>query len=100
MAIVFNQIRFETDTEVPSILSSIASRTTTNAQIQIIQKFSDENKLEDKNLRSSLQSAEFNLKWANENVPEIISILSNNAVTNTISIVVLMCAALVTYFNN
>lgn len=84
---------------MPSILSSIASRTTTNAQIQIIQKFVDENKLEDKNLRSSLQSAGFNLKWANENVPEIISILSNNAVTNTISIVVLLCAALVTYVN-
>lgn len=92
--------RFETDTEVPSLLSSIATRATTSTQIDKISKFSDSNELgSNKVLQTALNSANFNLKWASENVPEIKSFI-NNAVTSSVSFILLLGVALVAYFNH
>lgn len=93
--------RFETETEVPSLLSSIAKQATTTAQIVKISKFSDSNELgSNKVLQTALNSANFNLKWASENVPEIKSFLNNDAVTSSVSFILLLSVALVAYFNH
>lgn len=93
--------RFETETEVPSLLSSIAKQATTTAQIDKISKFSDSNELgSNKVLQTALNSANFNLKWASENVPEIKSFLNNDAVTSSVSFILLLSVALVAYFNH
>lgn len=93
--------RFETATEVPSLLSSIATRATTSAQIDKISQFSDSNELgSNKVLQTALNSANFNLKWASVNVPEIKSFLNNDAVTSSVSFILLLGVALVAYFNH
>lgn len=92
--------RFETDTEVPSLLSSIATRATTSTQIDKISQFSENNELgSNKVLQTALNSANFNLKWASENVPEIKSFL-NNAVTSSVSFILLLGVAFVAFFNH
>lgn len=49
------------------------SVSTTREQIDKIEKFANENKL---NLKTALETAKLNLKWAEENVPIIKSIIS------------------------
>lgn len=61
--------RFENQNEVPTILSQIASLSTTSKEIDRIEKFAKENKLE--NIEAALKNAKLNLEWADKNVPII-----------------------------
>lgn len=71
-------IRFKSKAEIPSILSQIVSLSTTNEEIDRIQKFAEENNLKSsKTLKTALQNAKFNLDWAKENIPIIKDIIKN-----------------------
>lgn len=53
------------------MLSRVAARSTTNAQINKIEHFKNEQKLNDKNLEEALKNAKLNLKWAEDHLPNI-----------------------------
>lgn len=70
--------RFKSKTEIPNILSQIVSRSTTNDEIDRIQKFAEENNLSSsETLKTALKNAKFNLRWANENIPIIKDIIKH-----------------------
>lgn len=80
----FKIFRFETDTEVPTILSQLVSRATTTQQIDRIQKFADENQLnEDMSLKLALKGAELNLNWSERNVPTIKDFIKSKNISGT-----------------
>lgn len=66
---VIGNFRFENKNEVPTILMQMASQSTTSTEIDRIEKFAKENKLE--NIKTALENAKLNLKWADNNVPII-----------------------------
>lgn len=74
---------------MPTILSQLVSRATTTQQIDRIQKFADENQLnEDKSLKLALNGAKFNLNWSERNVPiikDFIKSKTNSDTTQTAS---------------
>lgn len=64
--------RFENRNEVATILSQIVSRSTTHEEIERIEKFAEENKI---NIGIVLEDAKLNLQWADKNVPIITDVL-------------------------
>lgn len=60
--------RFENQNEVLSILMQIVSLSTTQEEIDRIERFAKENKM---NIESALTDAKLNLRWADKNVPII-----------------------------
>lgn len=96
--------RFETKDEVPKILVQVVGRSTTNEQIEKVRKFVQDNDFEsNQNLKTALTNADFNLKWAEYNVPIIKSYLDKtypgSAVTHTISCAILLVLVFVSLFN-
>lgn len=64
--------RFESNAEIPKILTEILLLINTREQINKIENFINDNKL---GLKSELEDAKLNLKWAEKNVPIIKHIL-------------------------
>lgn len=95
--------RFESANEVPSILTTIVGRSTTIEQIEKVQTFAKENTLDtNKNLRTALKNAHFNLKWAEHNVPIIkcyLESIKDSAMTHNISCFIFLGLVFVTIFN-
>lgn len=89
---------------MPTILSTCVARLTTADQIDKVQKFINENKLEsNEKLKKAVKSAQSNLKWAERNVPIIKDYLQkvanpNSASTNTISCVILLSGIFISIF--
>lgn len=83
--------RFESKSEVPRVLSLLASQFTSNEQIEKVNKFVEENKSAlgpVDTLQTSLQNANYNLKWAEKNIPVIKKYLkldSSSAYTTIVS---------------
>ncbi|XP_055325495.1 uncharacterized protein LOC129579438 [Sitodiplosis mosellana] len=98
---------FETDNELPKILTQLIGRSTTSEQIEKLRKFVKENDLEsNKNLKTALTNADFNLKWAEQNVPIIKDFVKEkedevpgSAMTHTISGAILVGLIFVSFFN-
>lgn len=89
---------------MPSILTSVAAKTTTSEQIAKIRKFASDNNLEsNKNLQTSLKNAEFNLKWAEDHVPIIRDYIKknypNSASTQAISCIILLGLVIISIFS-
>lgn len=61
--------RFENLDEVLRILKEIVSLSTTRKEIDRIEKFAEENKLE--NMNAALNDAKLHLQWSERNVPII-----------------------------
>ena len=86
-------------------MTSVVARSTTTEQIEKVQKFVNENKLDsNQNLKTALTNAQFNLKWAEQNVPIIKEYLAvktepDSAVTHTISSVVLLGVIFISFIN-
>lgn len=59
---------------VPELLSKLASLLMTNEEINRIQKFVQQNDIDSKEkVKTALENAKLNLKWASKNVPIILS---------------------------
>lgn len=73
LLIDFDEIsRFETESGIPKILSIILSKITTDGEINRIQKFLNETKLESKIIvKNAMEKARLNLQWSSRNVPAI-----------------------------
>ena len=86
-------------------MTSVVARSTTTEQIEKVQKFVNENKLDsNQNLKTALTNAQFNLKWAEQNVPIIKAYLAaktepDSAVTHTISSLVLLGVIFISFIN-
>ncbi|XP_031623813.1 membrane alanyl aminopeptidase-like [Contarinia nasturtii] len=76
---------FESEKEVPSMLSQVAARSTSNEQIDKIVHFVDEHKINDAGLKSALLLAKTNLKWAEEHIPTIKKYLKNQKPNSTMA---------------
>lgn len=57
---------------VPELLLKLASSSTSYEEISSIEKFAKQNGLEAK-VKSALEKAKLNIKWASKNVPTILS---------------------------
>lgn len=77
---------------MPSVLSLLASQFTSNEQIEMVDKFIEENKSAlgpVDTLQISLKNANYNLNWAQKNVPIIKKYLkadTSSAYTRMVSI--------------
>lgn len=60
---------------VAVILSQLATRFTTQEQIVKLKSFVDKNKDEYGPITKGITTAEYNVKWADRNMPEIIAYL-------------------------
>lgn len=59
---------------VPELLSKLASLLMNNEEINRIQKFVQQNDIDSKEkVKTALENAKLNLKWASKNVPIILS---------------------------
>lgn len=65
--------RFENQNEIPRILSEIVSLSTVPEEIDRIEKFAKNKKLE--NMETALKNAKLNLQWSEKNVPIIKDII-------------------------
>lgn len=65
--------RFESDDEIPKILSKILSLSSNRKQIEKIQKFAEKKNLD---VKTALKDAKMNLKWAEKYVPIIKKIIT------------------------
>lgn len=88
--------RFESQTEVPNILSQILSKSTSHEQITKIQKFAESNDLESNpTLKTALTNAKLNLKWAEQNVPIIKDFVKQHTGTKSTATHTMSCIGLV-----
>lgn len=90
---------------MPSVLSLVARRVTTQEQINRIQKFANERDLMGNiNLVTDVVNSKHNLKWAEKNIPIIKEYLHerSSAMAHAISyitLVALVCLTVVQSFN-
>lgn len=64
--------RFENQNEVLSILLQILTSSTTHNEIDRIENFAQENRM---NIKIALKDAKLNLQWADQNIPIIMDVL-------------------------
>lgn len=67
--------RFESESKVPSVLSSLAELLTTKQQYEKLKKYANESEKASPIIEKALQNCEYNLKWAEANVPNITTFI-------------------------
>lgn len=78
---LFFLCRFEAENEVPKVLTQLATRFTSQKQIDKVRIFVEDNKSQlgsTQLLSLALKNAEDNLKWAEQNIPLIKKSLGYN----------------------
>lgn len=63
--------RFESESEVPSVLSSLAASFTRAEQYDKLKMYADELEKPSSTINKALENCEYNLLWAAANVPNI-----------------------------
>lgn len=91
--------RFEKESEVSSVLSSLAASFTTTKQYEKLKKYVSKLEKPSSTINKALQSSEYNLKWAEVNIPYITDFVEqyvketpSSAMTHSVSCIALSLA--------